>query len=146
MALRATAGWLAPSQPASAAAPKIEDGLVMWARAQRRSRQGRAVQWTRWTEKELLRLEAVARSQVSKLVPLLDSAHVRERLVCDGLVERDSAFVSSAEDLGRITLAQLLHARAAWIVGEDPAGDDLRSEEEFEKFMTHHCGNGTGST
>mmetsp|Transcript_34406 Transcript_34406/g.69502 ORF Transcript_34406/g.69502 Transcript_34406/m.69502 type:complete len:152 (-) Transcript_34406:99-554(-) len=131
--------WLGgpPLQPV--AAPRIEDNLVLWARAQRRSQKGRQVQWTRWTEKELLRLEAVARSQVSKLIPLLDSVSVRERLVREGLLPRDGpsdVLLDEAQDLSKAVLVQLLNARAAWILGEDAGADqDVRKEEEFENFL-----------
>mmetsp|Transcript_53501 Transcript_53501/g.124538 ORF Transcript_53501/g.124538 Transcript_53501/m.124538 type:complete len:131 (-) Transcript_53501:130-522(-) len=127
--------------PPCVAPPSVEDGLLAWARSQRQTQKGRRVQWTRSTEAELHRLEAVAYAQVSSLVPLLSSVVVRQKLACEGLVAPHEAHVITAEEMAKNVLVQLLRARAAWIVGEDPAADgDLRKEREFDDFLMQQVG------
>mmetsp|Transcript_53500 Transcript_53500/g.124534 ORF Transcript_53500/g.124534 Transcript_53500/m.124534 type:complete len:118 (-) Transcript_53500:130-483(-) len=114
--------------PPCVAPPSVEDGLLAWARSQRQTQKGRRVQWTRSTEAELHRLEAVAYAQVSSLVPLLSSVVVRQKLACEGLVAPHEAHVITAEEMAKN-------------VGEDPAADgDLRKEREFDDFLMQQVG------
>ncbi|CAK0832980.1 unnamed protein product [Prorocentrum cordatum] len=124
-------GSLAAAEPSAAGSPRggleeprIEEGLVRWARAQRRTEAGRAVRWTSGTEEGELEPEG-----------LREAWEARWRLAQTGLVRVEEAQRADAEDLARGVLAGLLRSRAGWVLGEDPADGGWHHEARFESLL-----------